>query len=436
MRCLWISRYIPYPLDEGAKVYSARLAESLAGAGAFVRYLGFGDVSCAAAEHRVEWVAVPGEKRRRVAALFSSLPVAAAIDATAAYSALLEQQLREGWDAIILDGYGTGWALRRCRQNAAEHGSRAPVLLHVSHNHEEALWRSMAHHGSGLLPKRLALWLNYRKVRSLERKVVRGVDLITAITEEDAAALAQPQSRTLTLTPGHTGWIAPPRVISAATPRRVIIVGSFRWLMKQENLARFLEIVDPVFRDNGIALDVVGDVPDELLATLRLRCQATHFHGFVDDIAPYLGQSRIAVVPELIGGGFKLKFLDYIFARVPVATLSQAAAGLSPQLRQQMICSDDLRALVAGIVGSIDDIDMLNSMQQRAFDAGQALFRWEDRGQQLRHAIARLRHERQAASDTARQASKEFGVSTIQFDYGTEATAVEEAERVVELRSR
>jgi len=251
-------------------------------------------------------------------------------------------------------------------------------------------------------------------VRALERKVVQGVDLITTITDEDTAALATPRrARTLTLTPGHAGWIAPPRVISAATPRRVIIFGSFRWVMKQENLTRFLAIADPVFRDNGIALDVVGDVPDELLAVLRARCQVTQFHGFVADVAPYFQQSRVAVVPELIGGGFKLKFLDYIFARVPVATLSQAAAGLAPQLQRQMISSNDLQALVAAIVRGIDDIGLLNDMQERAFDAGQALFRWEDRGQQLRHAIMSLRQERLAAGGTAQRASKQLGVSTI-----------------------
>ena len=412
MRCLWISRYIPYPLDAGAKVYSARLAESLAGAGAFVRYLGFGDAGCAKAQPGMEWVAVGGQKRRQVAALLSSLPVAAAIDATTAYTMLLERQLGEDWDAIILDAYGTGWALQRCQRYAAQRGST--ILVHVSHNHEEGLWHDMARQGSGSLPKRLALWLNYRKVRALERKVVQGVDLITTITDEDTAALATPRrARTLTLTPGHAGWIAPPRVISAATPRRVIIFGSFRWVMKQENLTRFLAIADPVFRDNGIALDVVGDVPAELLAALRARCQVTQFHGFVTEIAPYFLQPRIAVVPELIGGGFKLKFLDYIFARVPVATLSQAAAGLPPQLQRHMIRSDDLQALVAAIVSGIDDIELLNNMQQRAFEAGQALFRWEDRGQQLRHAIMSLRQERLAAGGAAQRASKELGVSTI-----------------------
>jgi hypothetical protein len=64
------------------------------------------------------------------------------------------------------------------------------------------------------------------------------------------------------------------------------------------------------------------------------------------------------------------------------------------------------------IVRNMEAIDALNEMQERAFDAAEALFRWEERGQQLRHAIASLQHERQLAA-RARHASKQFGVSNI-----------------------
>lgn len=413
LRCLWIGRNIPYPLNTGANVYSGKLAESLAAAGATVRFAGFGDTSSVPAASAVEWLAVPGQRRSQVAGLFSRWPVAAAVDSTAAYRTLLAAQLREEWDAIVLDGYGTGWALPRCLAYRAARRQPPPVLVHVSHNHEETLWRSMAAEAKGALPRRWVLWQNYRKVRALERRMVRHVDMLTGITEEDAAALgaASPGKPRLALTPGHSGWVANTRTIDSATPRRVIIVGSFRWVIKQENLARFAEIADPVFRRNNIELDVVGDVPDELLATLRSRCTATHFHGFVDDIAQLLGRARIAVVPELIGGGFKLKFLDYIFARVPTATLSQAATGLAPQLQRAMICSGDLPALVDDIVRSIDDIDALNDLQTRAFVAAEALFRWQDRGQQLLQAIVNLRHGSHGAPSAARPAANALGVT-------------------------
>jgi polysaccharide biosynthesis protein PslH len=398
IRCLWISRYIPFPSDDGAKVYSANLAQSLADSGVFVRFMGFGDAGAVQnAPVNVDWLPVPGNKRNKVFAALSKWPIAAAIDATQAYILLLETQLKERWDAVVLDGYGTGWALDRCLAYRYESHAHRPVLVHVSHNHEELLWGAMAREARGSPLKRLALRRNASRVSTLERRIVRNVDLLTTITDEDRRSLGADsglaQSRSLTLSPGHSGWVASERNITAATPRRVIIMGSFQWVVKQENLSRFLEIADPVFKENGIELEVVGDIPRALLATLQRRCRATRFHGFVTDVAPFLSSARIAVVPESIGGGFKLKLLDYIFGRVPVATFSQAAAGLSADLQRAMLSSDSLSGLIREIVSHMDAIDELNRIQERAFALGKAQFKWSDRGARFHRAIANVRQE-------------------------------------------
>lgn len=394
MRCLWLSRYIPYPMDAGAKVYSAELAQSLAQAGVAVRYLGFGDVSAVPkAASGVEWRAVPGSKGNRALALCSAHPIAAAIDSTKAYRSLLDAQLQERWDAIVLDGYGTGWALDRCLQYRSDSREHRPILVHVSHNHEAVLWSAMADEARGSVLKRLVLRLNARRVSALERRMVHNVDLLTTITDEDRRTLGAGlrDDHTLTLTPGYSGWSAAQRRITAATPRRVILMGSFQWVVKQENLARFIEAADPVFSERGIGLDIIGDVPADLLATLRARCRATLFHGFVTDVAPFFTLARIGVVPESIGGGFKLKFLDYIFGRVPVATLAQAAAGLPPEIQRCMLSSGDIDGLIREILAHIDLPDELNRMQETAFALGGERFRWNARGERLEQAISNLR---------------------------------------------
>jgi polysaccharide biosynthesis protein PslH len=399
MRCLWISRYIPFPQNEGAKVYSANLAQSLARSGAFVRFTGFGDAGAAPESAAgVEWLAVPGKRRSKALAAFSRRPIAAAIDATKAYSALLEEQLREHWDAVVLDSYAAGWALDRCLAYRNERPGNPPVLAHVSHNHEEALWGAMAREARGSALKRWVLRRNAGKVSTLERRTVRSMDLVTAITEEDRRSLGADADhvRVLTLTPGYSGWVAGERRIAPATPRRVIIMGSFHWIVKQENIARFVEIADPIFKEHGIELDVVGDMPPALLTALRARCRATHFHGFLTDVAPLLRCARIAIVHESIGGGFKLKLLDYIFARVPVATVSQAVAGLSDELQRAMLTNGSQAGLIADIVSHMDRFDELNRMQERAFALGNEQFQWSVRGEQFRQAIFDVRQQRPA----------------------------------------
>jgi glycosyltransferase involved in cell wall biosynthesis len=409
MKCLWISRHIPYPMTEGLKVYSAKLAESLATAGAFVRVLGFGDVAATPqGRARMEWRAVAGERRNSFAGLLSRMPLTAAVDSVPAFRQLLDEQLREPWDAIVFDSYGSGWALDRCRHYCSNELGARTVLVHVSHNHEEALWHSMARRATAGIARRAALWQNYYKVRELERRLVRGVDLVTAITEEDELALRaqRADNRTMTLTPGYDGAVAPERIIDAAVPRQAVIVGSFHWVVKRENLERFIEHADPLFAARGIQLVVAGDVPADLQATLVSRCRATHFQGFVSNLAPLLAQARIAVVPELIGGGFKLKFLDYIFSRVPVATVGAAAAGLPVRVRAEMITSDDFAGLASAIAENIDQLDVLNHLQQAAFGHARTLYRWEDRGRQLLERVADVQSTRAALHAESRNSGR------------------------------
>jgi len=412
MNCLWIARELPFPADAGDKIYSAGLAGALVEAGTAVRLLGFppegGAPPAGWPEH---WQPVGGARHSQRRALFSPLPLAAALHDTPAYRAALAEQLRdETWDAIVVDSYGSGWALKDCL--AAARKSPPPALIYVAHNQEGALWLDLARHSRAPLPTRLALWQNWLKVRALERTLLRHVDLTCAISAEDAAAFSvlAPGRPTLVLTPGYAGARQPERLITAACPKRVVLLGSFRWLVKQENLRRFVEVADPAFARHGIALDVIGDVPDSLLAELRPQLKATVFHGFVDDVAPFFANARLAVVPEAIGGGFKLKFLDYIFARLPVSTIASAAAGLPPGIRRHLLCRPDPAALVAAIVAHIDRLPALNDMQRNAYAAAGQLYRWAERGSALRDAIVACR-ARRAGAAKARPAAYRMEIS-------------------------
>lgn len=392
-RCLWLSRYLPYPIDSGATQYSAKMAESLAATGVHVRYLGFGGSEQMPTIANIEWCRVPGERRHPARALLTTLPVAAAIDATPAYKMLLEEQLREPWDLIVFDGYGTGWALRRCKQHRR---ATAALLVHVSHNHEAGLWRSMAQQARRSLLQKLVLWHNAWRADRLERRLVRTGDLVTTITAEDGRALGAHgrHARVLALTPGYDGPVAPERTVDTTTPRRVLLVGSFHWVVKQENLRQFVDCADALFHAAGIELDVVGDVPQALRLELSARTRATSFHGFAPDMLAFTSAARLAVVPEVIGGGFKMKFLDYFFSRVPVASLTHAAVGLPDELRTHVLMREQLPALVQLIVDCIDRVDLLDDMQRCALARASTLFRWPDRGRALRAAITREQRAR------------------------------------------
>lgn len=389
LKGLWLARESPFPADMGDRIYSAYLAKSLAEAGTDLTFVGLqSEIHDTPPKNwPLRWSLIDGRRRAAVRAFFSPMPLVAASYATAEYRKQVHLLMEERWDFIVIDQLALGWALEFIGSVAPRRNR--PVLVHVAHNHEASLWQSFYREFEGPLLKRLVLWQNYVKARALERMVVSRVDLVTAITEEDADRFSRdvPGIRTVVLKPGYSGAISSRELISAETPRRVVLVGSFRWSAKQENLRQFVKIADPIFARHGIEFHVVGPVPDDIAKELESASSATRFMGFVDQLEPVLASARIAVVPEAIGGGFKLKFLDYIFGRVPVATLTRATAGLPAEIGEAMIRSDTLGQLALDIANAIDDIAALNAMQERALHQASAMFRWSDRGEELLKAI-------------------------------------------------
>ena len=401
-RCLWLAREMPLPMLSGDRVYTCGLAEALAGTGVAVTFLAHEDEDFrqpGEPSATMRWEGISGGTRSYYwVALADRLPVTAAIHDTprarARLQAMLDGSADAPFEAIVLDQLGSGWALRpiqrwiAARRNA-DPAFRAPCLVYLAHNHERVVWADMARDAKGSLIRRLAVANNARKDARLERQLIREVDQVINITDEDVMAMQADGMRCTgtVVTPGYSGSIREPSPITVTTPRRVVIVGSFKWAIKEENLRQFLTAADAVFAEHGIGLDVVGMVPNELREEYEPRLRATILHGYVDDIEPIFDNARLAVVPEMIGGGFKLKFLDYIFGRLPVVSITAAAAGLPAGIREHLVTAPDVGALVEAIVATIDQPERLNHMQEAAFEQAKAAFDWAERGARVKASI-------------------------------------------------
>jgi glycosyltransferase involved in cell wall biosynthesis len=393
LRCLWLARTIPLPLSTGDNVYTAWLAQALAAAGASVTFMGLLNSAAVllrpaeAFECRIDWNIVPGRPNPTVVALASLLPLVAARFGTRGYAQHLEAMLRAcDFDAVILDQYAMVWAIGHIERSKSN-GAR-PLVVHIAHNFETKLAADIARDFRGNRFRKAALHANARKTANAERRLARAADIIVTLTAEDAESLAPlSPSVKLVLPPGYNGPHVPERQVVQATPRRVAIVGSFRWTPKQMNLAAFVEAADPILQNAGVGLDIVGEMPAPLRKACEARVKATRFHGFVDNLGEFLAARRMGLVVEETGGGFKLKALDYIFNRVPIAAIRGSMAGLPLTPGLHYLSFESMRELAQGIAAVIDDLERLNSLQQAAYEKCKTAFDWGDRGQTLCNAI-------------------------------------------------
>lgn len=396
MRCLWLTLADPEPQHNGQYVYSGGLIDSVAATGSEIEVLGLRrpeSQRCNGArdEHVVWWLPSKALEplQSRWGSLVSRLPHIAYRGCTGQMRNVLRELLdRGGWDGIVFDGISVGWALEQVRAHYAGRSDR-PRLIYVSHNHEESLRAQVAENQRPFL-RRQAVKLDAVKVSRLERELVDSVDFVTAITPEDLQLYRRRRNDKPmgVVTPGYHGRRLAERRISAAMPRRAIIVGSFDWIAKRMNLEEFVDVADPLFAQKGVELQAVGSADERFLEQLRQKTTATHFTGTVPDLDRYLDEARIAIVPERNGGGFKLKVLEYVFNRIPVFALSGSFAGVPLIHGDSVMLFSDHASLARGVMEAIDDMDRLNRLQERAFAACRDRFDWESRGRQLLSAIA------------------------------------------------
>ena len=384
---LWLGRIIPMPFNAGDRVYSAQLAGAVARQGAEVVFLGLNNPdeeggSLADLEPLVRWKTVPGTARTRLQSLFSPLPMVGARFATAQYRDAVARELEENdYDIVVFDQYGMSWAVDLVKEVARNH----PLFVQVAHNFETALNEQIACNFSGDFARKWLLQRNARKTLLAEQHLAHSCNLLVALTEDDRVAFDEinPARASIVLPPGYAGVKQHVRSLDETVPRRAIIIGSFRWIAKQMNLERLLDAASTSFPRNQIELHVIGFVPEPLLSRLTSRFPWVVFRGFVDDLDEECRAARIALIPEEVGGGFKLKTLDYIFSRVPVASVEAALNGIPDRLKSHFVVERNIGALLATIVAVINDIERLNRMQSGAFELAKDLFDWDANGRRL-----------------------------------------------------
>ena len=394
MRCLWLTRVDPEPETNGEFIYSGRLIGALAAAGADITVMcqtrPDGGRNGYRRSNDVRWSLVPDTPRPGWQSVFSYLPNMACRSATPAMRRRLDEMLAwQRWDAVVLDGLSVGWAIEPLLRRYVGANCARPRLIHISHNHEETTRANVARNYPSRSVKKALMLADAAKARRLERTIAGSVDLLTAITSEDATLFAAHRGvrPTLVLPPGYGGRRLPRRYITTSTPRRAIVVGSFDWVAKQMNLAEFATAAAPVLARAGIEIHVVGGGGEAFLAELRRRFPNVAIAGAVESIYPYMDRARIGVVPERSGGGFKLKVLDYVFNRLPIAALENSFSGIPLRRSESILAYPDCVAIAQGVVRAIDDLDLLNGLHERAYTTCAERFDWQNRGETLLDAV-------------------------------------------------
>ena len=388
-KVLWISSRLPTPLFSGDALYSAGILKALATTNETSlsvigtrrtdqpiddQILSLPSITC---------VDVPPFRPSGLLSLLSSLPRDAYNLGTHELEQALVRLLKQDWDWIVVDhAYSAGLLPIVLRDQ------KDALVCYIAHNAEGKIRPEIARSFGNPL-RRIVMQIDAEKYRRLEQRILKVADAVVCITDADATYFRQFAEKIFIVPPIFLGPAAPARVIDSNCPRALLLLGSFEWIAKQKNLEVIIDALLPSFRQNGISLNVVGTVPQ----TIRDRHadQRSHliFHGRVDDISHLLLSSRGGLVPDLLGGGFKVKVMDYAFERLPIFGLRMALAGTTPEEQSAMFLADNTDGLAKTIVENIDNLDKLNRNQAKLFELFTERFGLEQGVERVRELFLR-----------------------------------------------
>ncbi len=259
--------------------------------------------------------------------LFSTKPFNMAKYQRASFSTLVEASIRQRTpDVAHFDSLHTSWYTGLVER-------LAPKALKVlrCHNAEYVILERLAESQSNPV-KKILIGLQAERLKRYEASALDAFDMILAITEADAQRF-----RKINPSIDHKMIVVPagaclPDELPEAPPAqqvlRLIHIAAMDWIPNQDALRWLLTEILPNLDQMGLAyhLDVIGkNMPPEFQ---NWKQNHVTVHGFVQELQPLTSRAHVALVPLQVGGGMRIKILDYWSMGIPVVATHVGAEGL------------------------------------------------------------------------------------------------------------
>ena len=340
MRILCLSYEIPSPPDSGDSIYTLNLLGQLTQNGHYVHLVCFGksrerlqghvassridrSVADSVFPYALYVTKVPFVAKSPCRAFFSFRPGMIANRFSRKYIRTVLSILDDEppFDAIIVNHFKMAYLIEAIRPNV-----RGAKTILITHNAEAPLSKTVyTNHKNPF--KKFPYYLDYLKMRRYEPRYLRQYDAVTGIGQMDCDYFAGEYglSNVHVLTPGIDLNEYPSRFPDPAKDRAAIVCGSFLWEAKKLNLLYLLECEKfRLLHENGITVRIVGQAEPAFVEHVNRAYSGVKMTGRVADVRRYYDGCSIALIPELMGGGFKLKLLEAAALKKAVVALANA----------------------------------------------------------------------------------------------------------------
>ena len=153
------------------------------------------------------------------------------------------------------------------------------------------------------------------------------------------------------------------------------MVGSFTWAPKKENLMNLLNSKNfGRLHSNNINLTIIGNADSSLVKEINSNFKGVKMTGRVENVDSFYRLAKIAIVPEILGGGFKLKVAEAALQKSAIFSIKGAITKCNLIKNKHFIEAEDADDLIDKIITFQNHDDKLNVMIDEAYKIAQLDF--------------------------------------------------------------
>lgn len=214
--------------------------------------------------------------------------------------------------------------------------------------------------------QRLRHAFTWFKLRTYLSQLLKSFQAVTVVSEQERKLIAQyfPRVKNVQVLPNCMHMDDYQDIHAQAKPNTLVFTGSFRFAANYEAMVWFVGKVFPLILEQvpDAQLIITGDHADLPLPSNRNITLA----GYVDDIKGLIASSSVALAPLWSGGGTRLKILEAMAIGTPVVATHKGAEGLEIKKGEHLFVTDEPGGYADCVVKLLTDQDLHQGMVRNA----------------------------------------------------------------------
>jgi len=357
MRILQLAPRLPYPLTDGGAIGIYKPTEAIAASGHEITFVTYPDsdlnITKEATEKisrfcRIELVSKPLPSRNStlLRTMFSGAYPIERRMMPEMFVLIKDIIASQTYDIVHIDGAHMGKYGLWIKEKFG-----LPVILR-EHNFEAQIYKRFSENTKNPLAKLLTS-IHARRVLQEETKFLNGMDSVITISSEDEHLIHEvaPKAHMYVIPAGvDTNYYTPQA--NAELKNSILWIGGATWEPNLDAIEFFAKDILPIVVKSipEAIFDVVGENTDHLQHLVNSGVNSIRLHGRVPDIRPFLARSAVLICPLRVGGGMRLKLLDFFASGKAVVSTHIGAEGNLASDGRHILLRDDKESFAQAVI--------------------------------------------------------------------------------------